>query len=417
MTNKKTMLERKLLQLRRVQGWAIKSESAGHLNAMVALTRSEVPVLPEQLDRAPWLLNCPNGTLELRTGILREHRREDMLTKLCPTEYNPDAACPAWERLLDGIFDRDAELIGFVQRLLGYALTGDVREQVLPIFHGAGGNGKSTLLTAVQEVLGTDYAMTAGAELLLQPRGERHPTERADLFGKRLVITSETEEGRHLNESLVKSFTGGDRIRARRVREDSWEFDPTHKIILVTNHRPKIRGTDEGIWRRVLLVPFEVQFLDPDDPRYEGQEIPPERIRDKGISGRLKLEYQGVLSWLVRGCLDWQRGGLRIPDKVRAATTSYRESEDVLASFLAEKAVYGPSLKVKAGEFYKAFKKWCEDVGEHVLSQRDVGELMTARGIEKKKSNGWRYHGLTVPTSIFGANRGADSGTDSETNE
>jgi putative DNA primase/helicase len=196
---------------------------------MLDLARSEpgVPILPEQMDRDPWLFNCDNGTLELQTGRLREHRRQDYLTKLCPTRYLPEAPCPTWERFLGAVFpddegEPDRELIRYVQCFLGRCLTGDVTEQTLEIWWGSGANGKSTLINAVLGAIGPDYSMKANADLLMTSRGERHPTEVAGLFGMRLVVASETHQGRRLNEALVKDLTGGEPIRARRMREDFW---------------------------------------------------------------------------------------------------------------------------------------------------------------------------------------------------
>jgi putative DNA primase/helicase len=247
--------------------WALESESARRINAMLDLARSEpgIPILPDQMDSDPWLFNCVNGTLDLRTGKLREHRREDYITKVCPTRYNANAVCKAWLRFLGGVFpddegEPDTELITFNQRLLGRCLTGDVSEQILPIFWGSGANGKSTLINAILETMGDDYAMKANADLLMTSRGERHPTELAQLFGMRLVVASETHQGRRINETLVKDLTGGEPIRARRMREDFWEFKPTRKVILLTNHKPRVAGTDEGIWRRLRLLPFTTTF-------------------------------------------------------------------------------------------------------------------------------------------------------------
>src|SRR5262249_47330418 len=200
---------------------------------------------------------------------------EDYLTKLCPTEYNPEATCPVFLRFLDALFGSNAELIVFIQRLLGCCLSGDISEQVLPIFWGTGANGKSTLLNAVMEAMGEDFAMKASADMLMTSRGERHPTELAQLFGKRLVVASESSEGRRLNEALIKDLTGGEPIRARRMREDFWEFKPTHKVILVTNHKPEVRGRDAGIWRRLRLVPFMLRFWDPNEPDCPDS-VPPE---------------------------------------------------------------------------------------------------------------------------------------------
>jgi putative DNA primase/helicase len=391
----------RLLEAKRGLRWALESESAKRINAMLDLARSEptMPILPAQLDSDPWLFNCPNGTLELRTGTLREHRREDFLTKLCPTPYNAEAICPTWERFLGAIFpndedEPDAELITFMQRLLGRCLTGDVSEQNLPIFWGSGANGKSTLVNAVLDTLGSDYAMKANADLLMTSRGERHPTELAGLFGMRLVVASETHQGRHLNESLVKDLTGGEPIRARRMREDFWEFKPTHKVVLLTNHKPRVAGTDEGIWRRLRLVPFTTTFWDQTDPGKDASQLPSNLRQDKQLGEKLTVEREGILAWLVRGCLGWQRDGLTLPDKVRVATTEYRSDEDVLAQWIEQCCAQGDrSFRCKAGELFAHYREWCERAGEEeILNQKTFGEALSARGFERKKSDGvyWR---------------------------
>jgi putative DNA primase/helicase len=241
---------------------------------MLDLARSEpgIPILPDQMDTHPWLLNCANGTLDLKRGNLREHQQEDYLTKLCPFEFHPEAKAPTWEKFLMQILVRES-LIRFVQKLMGYSLTGDVSEHILAIFWGVGANGKSTLINAILTVLGEDYAIKANRDLFMARKQDNHPAQLARLFGKRLVVALETHEGARLDEGLVKELTGGDPICARRMREDPWQFVPTHKAILVTNHKPEIRGTDEGIWRRQRLVPFTVS--NPRRPARQGvaQEI------------------------------------------------------------------------------------------------------------------------------------------------
>jgi putative DNA primase/helicase len=384
--------------LEAVKGWARKSLAAPRINAMVDMARSEpgVPILPKDLDRDPWLLNCPNGALELQTGTLREHRREDLITKLCPVEYDPAAKAPTWECFLESIFQGDAELVLFVQRLLGMCLTGEVREHVLPVFWGQGANGKSTLVNAVLEMLGPDYAIKAAPEILMARHGERHPTELADLFGRRLVVCSETPQGRRLNEALVKDLTGGEPIRARRMKEDVWEFVPTHKVILCTNHKPAVLGTDEGIWRRLRLLPFEVTFWDPDDPNKHRMNLPAALRQDKDLPGKLCMELSGILAWCVRGCLDWQRDGLTLPEKVRVATKDYRDTEDLLAQFLCESCLVGPDYRVKASDLYTRHRTWCEAAGERPPSQIRFGESLIAKGFERYTNNGTWYRGLAL---------------------
>lgn len=222
MTNDdRTMLDKRSGKVMVVLKWALKSESTPRIKAMIELAKSEptIPMLPSQLDVNPWVLNCLNGTLELRTGVLRPHRREDLLTKMCPVAYDADATCPQWMSFLNDVMAGKQALVHYLQRGVGYSLTGSVEEQCLFFLYGTGQNGKSTFLGVLQAMLG-DYAMQAIPELLMVRANEQHPTERADLFGKRFVATIEVESGKRLAEALVKQLTGGDRIRARRMRED-----------------------------------------------------------------------------------------------------------------------------------------------------------------------------------------------------
>jgi putative DNA primase/helicase len=399
-------LKEELAKWQKVQSWALRSEDATMIRDMVSLARSDLAVTPGELNRDPWLLNCGNGTLELRTGRLRPHRREDCITQLCPTEYHPDAPCPNWERFLESIFPAtgdaaeppgNAALLRFVQRLLGYCLTGDVREQVLPFFWGGGANGKSTLVSVVMRVLG-EYAGKAPPGLLLAHKGDRHPTELADLFGRRLAVANETPEGCRLNEALVKDLTGGEPVRARRMREDFWEFEPTHKLIVCGNHKPRVTGTDHGIWRRLRLVPFTVTFWDPNTPAKPGERRPERLRQDKGLLGRLLAEAPGILAWMVRGCLGWQNDGLGTPREVREATEGYRAEQDLVGEFLAERCVTGAAgHRVKASALYAAFRAWMEAAGERsVPSLTAFGLAVAERGFEKKPSNGTWYLGVRL---------------------
>ena len=239
------------------------SLSAQRLSAMATVAQSEegIPILPEAIDANTWLLNCRNGTVDLKTGTLRPHDRTDYITLCLDVDYDPNAQCPTWERFLLDIMGGNTGLVEFLQRAVGYSITGEVSEQAFLILWGEGENGKSTFINALLHLLG-DYAMKAPTELLMMTgQQDRHPTEKADLAGKRFVATIETEENRRLAEVLIKELTGGDKIRARHMREDFWEFWPTHTIWLATNHRPEIRGTDRAIWRRIRLIPFTRSHL------------------------------------------------------------------------------------------------------------------------------------------------------------
>jgi putative DNA primase/helicase len=357
------------------------------LDRMVRMASCQLPVSVDQLDQNEWLLNCVNGTVDLRTGELHQHDSNQYFTQLCPTSYDESAEAPEWQKFLDDIF-RDEELIAFVQRLMGYCLTGSVAEHVLPIFHGSGANGKSTLLNTVMDVLGTEYTLQAMPTLLMQSRGDRHPTELASLFGKRLVSCAETEQGQALSESLVKSLTGGERVIARRMREDFWTFRPTHKLILSTNHKPDVRGNDDGIWRRLIVVPFLRTF--------QGSEI------DKELPTRLRRENLGILRWLVDGCLKWRAVGLQPPDCVRYRTADYRRHSDFLGQFAVEKCRREASANVRFTKLKQELKRWCEENGYGLPNDRRIGSWLKSQGFEHYKSNGSCYLGITLLPSEGG---------------
>ena len=349
--------------------WAIKSQDRRRLEAMLALARSDAPIPARaaDFDADPWLLNVKNGALNLRTGELVPHAPERLCTKLAPVTFDADAQCPTWHAFLHRIFDGDSELIDYLQRWLGYCLTGHVSEQFLHTFWGSGANGKTVLIGAVLAMLG-DYAAPCAPDLLLARDG-KHPTEVADLQGRRFVVAVETDEGRKLAEGLVKSLTGGDKIKARRMREDFWEFAPSHKLALVTNHKPRVTGTDHAIWRRLRLVPFEVTI--------------PEEEQDKTLPAKLERELPGILAWCVRGCLEWQRRGLDAPEKVRVATAAYKAESDHLASFLAECIIDAPGTELQAKILYQAYSVWCDDNGQRAMSGTAFGLRLGERGLDK----------------------------------
>jgi putative DNA primase/helicase len=382
-------------RMNQLQAFALRSEAATRLAAMVGLAQSEpgIPIVPDALNGDRWLLNCVNGTVDLQTGELRPHRREDHLTALCPTPYAPKAACPTWLRFLNEVFPEsgdaaetpdNVDLIAYAHRFLGSALTGDTREQILTIFWGAGANGKSTLLNAFLDTVGPDYFGKLPATALMVARGERHPTELAGLFGKRLAVATETAEGARLNEALVKELTGGDPLTVRRMREDFWSFVPTHKLVLCTNHRPRITGRDHAIRRRLRLVPFTRRF-----EAYE---------QDKGLPEKLRAERPGILAWLVRGCRDWQVNGLTAPRGVTDATAEYVAGEDVLRTWLAECcATDQADFRARAAELYGNYRAWSERSGERfTMTCRQFAAALREEGYDDYHNNGLWFRGLCL---------------------
>lgn len=347
--------------------WGMKSEAQPRIEAMIIAARSEhgIPVRSEDLDADPWLLNVENVTIDLRTGEPRPHRREDLITKMAAVLFEPDAQAPVFTAFLNRIMNGNDNLITYLQRTLGRALTGDTSEHRLEIWYGPGANGKSTLINAVLGTLG-DYGQIAAPGLLLTRRQDRHPTEIADLKGARFVASIEVGEDRNLAEELVKQLTGGDRLKARFMHQNFWHFAPTHKLFVACNHKPVIRGTDHAIWRRLKLVSFSA--------------IIPDAEQDKRLDQKLTSERSGILNWLLRGCMDWQTDGITDPDEVTGATADYRADEDVLAGFIADRCITGQNDKAMAGDLYKAYVAWCTETGETIISQKAFGTHLASRG-------------------------------------
>jgi putative DNA primase/helicase len=329
--------------------WAGDSAKRARIDAMIALARSEQEIAAAHtvFDQDLWSLNVQNGTIDLRTGELRGHRQADMHTKIAAVAYEPTEPAPEWERFLYRVMP-DADVRDWIQRMAGYALTGDVGEQCLAFCFGDGANGKSVFLDVVLKILG-DYGLRAAPDLVLAKIGEAHPTELADLEGRRFVVCSEIDQGRQWNEGLIKRITGDATITARRMREDFFTFQATHKLFIAANTKPKVRGTDNGIWRRMKLVPWPVKI--------------PKNEQDRNLANWLaEHEGPGILAWLVRGCLAWQNRGLEEPDAIRKATAAYRKAEDVLGRWIEERCEPGGYQATTS--LYKDYAKWCEDEGE-----------------------------------------------------
>jgi putative DNA primase/helicase len=361
------------------------SSSAPRIRGMIDLARTEpgIPVLSNELDRDRWSLNILNGTLDLVTGQLRPHRRRDFHTKLAPVRFEARAICPTWLRFLGDVFDGDNDLIAFVQRSVGYALTGDVSEEVLWLAHGDGANGKSTFATTVRHLLG-DYAIEIDSRLLLASTHDQHPTGIMDLRGMRLVTTREAEHDRPLAEATVKRLVSAEPIRARRMHRDLVQFEPTHKLWFAVNQLPAVVGTDQGIWRRLLRVPFALRF---DGDR-----------RDPMMADRLDDELDGILVWALEGCRAWQEDGLQVPETVRAATDAYRADSDHVGRFLNEMCVLGQDRSVTAAALRRTYEAWCRDAdaGEP-KSPKALGYELTKRGLRRERTGSpktWRWVGI-----------------------
>jgi putative DNA primase/helicase len=370
--------------------WARKSGGKRDLDAMVSLAQSDISVEihHEELDRSKWLLNVINGTLDLRTGELREHERKDLITKMAGCEYDPNAKCPVWLDFLDKIMAGDQGVIAYLQRAVGWSLTGDVSEHVLFIMFGSGRNGKSTFINTVLSMMG-EYGATIPSEVLLLRSGEEHPTASSILNGLRFAPMVETADGRKLNETAVKQYTGSDKIRTRRMREDYWEFWPTHHLWMATNHRPSIAGTDLGIWSRIRMIPFNVRIHT--------------KERDPKLQDKLLAELPGILAWAVRGCLEWkEKGGLQEPDAIKIATRQYASDMDTLGDFLEERCVEEQGASVSAAIIYDDWKeRWAPINGERNMSKRKFGLKLAERGFLSGKEGGNRvWFGIRMASDI-----------------
>lgn len=357
---------------------AIKSESKQRLEAMIALAKTEqgIAITANELDSDPWKLNVLNGTIDLKKGELLHHNREDLITKLAPVEYDPEAPFPQWSKFLNTIMAGNRNIIDFLQLAHGYSLTGDTREQVIIIEHGGGANGKSTKQDIIREILG-DYAKTTSFNTFLARNGEATRNDLAALSGTRFVSASEMTDGKRLDEGVVKQLCGGDEITARFLYGEYFTFRPSFKIWLACNHRPIIKDTSHAMWRRIRLIPFNVTIS--------------EAEQDKELPKKLRNESAGILTWMVQGCLKWNIEGLCMPKEVKAATEGYRAEQDTLASFLDEYSISDPAGQVKAGDLYDAYEKWSEENGEMPQSQRKFTQCLEEKGFNRYRGTGNKY--------------------------
>ena len=368
--------------------WAARSESLQRIEAMLKLAATEpgVAVHHGRLDADPFLLNVVNGTIDLRTGKLRLHSRDDLLTRLCPVDYDPRAACPTWDELLDLVTGGNKELQAYLQRAAGYTLTGDTGEECLFFAYGHGKNGKSTFMETLGAILG-DYSAKTLAESLMTRRSGGISNDIARLDGPRFVLASELEENRRWSEALVKDLTGNDTITARFLHKEFFEFKPKFKIWCYGNHKPNVGGTDTGFWRRMRLIPFTVEIPES------------KRVSRSVLDKRLRAEWPGILAWAVRGCLLWQEQGLGSCPEVEQATAEYRAENDVLAEFLKDACVVMPNVRTRVGDLYRAYDQWAKDSGVHYTwTKLDFGKRMREKGFVSGKSTGGQVFWSGVTT-------------------
>lgn len=351
----------------RILKWHEQSQNMSRIEAATKALETRLGMPMKDLDRDPWLLNVANGTVNLRTAELQAHDPGDRITQLSDVEWDDRATAPTWEAFVRQAMGGDLELVLYLQRLVGYATTALTTEHVLAFFHGSGRNGKSTFVQTLRTMLG-EYACAAPRDLLFEDqKGQRHPAELARLYGKRLAVCAEVGEHVVMDEAKVKDLTGGDSVAVRRMREDFWDLEPTHTLVISGNHKPTVRGDDLGIWRRIRLVPWSVTVAEGDV--------------DKDLPDKLRCELSGILRWAVQGCLEWQRLGLSEPKVVTDATLEYRQESDVLGEFLKAHAVFGAPERVSRQALREKYEAWCEEAGHRPLGPKKVGQRLKEKGV------------------------------------
>ena len=359
-----------------------KIASAATIAAVVQIARSDLrhSTMPGDWDADPFLLNTPGLVVDLRTGQTRPNRKDDNMTK--QTAVAPGGGCPLWHSFLRRITDDDGELEAFLRRMVGYSLTGSVREHCLFFAYGTGANGKSVLLNTVAHIVG-DYHTAAPVGMFMASRWDRHPTELAGLHGARLVTAIETEGNRRWDESRIKALTGGDLTSARFMRGDFFTFAPAFKLLFAGNHKPILRTTDEAIRRRLHLIPFNVTI--------------PQDERDTDLPDKLREEWSGILAWAIEGAVEWHSNGLDAPSAVTDATLEYIASEDLIAAWMDDRCHEDRSARTKSSALYRSYKEWAEAAGERAMTQKAFSMELEARDYRKQRLNdGVYFNGLRL---------------------
>jgi len=356
-----------------------KSESQRAIRAMTELANSAMPAVPDDFDQDPYISNMENGTMNLKTLEFRKHRAGDMLTKRMNVSYEPGADCPKWLAFLDKIFEGNNNLIDYLQTTLGYSLTGDIGEQCLFILYGIAFNGKSTFINTTQEILG-DYAINTPFETFLTRRGEHIPNDVARMRGARFVTAIEAGEGRNFNEELLKRLTGRDKVTARFLRQEFFDFYPTCKLWLATNHKPAVKEFSPAYWGRIRLIPFKLTI--------------PEEERISHYENILLEEREGIFNWILEGYKKWKEKGLITPEEIKEATAQYKDQMDVLAEFIEDCCIENRLAQATTKKLYSAYKNWCEENKEKDMNKRTFGRRLEERGykalrIGQNRDRGW----------------------------
>ncbi|NRO73864.1 hypothetical protein IMAU20067_00698 [Lactobacillus helveticus] len=362
---------------------------------MISEIKHLVPVLHSQWDKEKMMLNTPSGYIDLTNGILHDHDYKKMFTQETGVDFTEKVDCPQWLEFLDQTFNHDKEMIHFIQKAMGYSMTGSNSEQVMFIPYGNGRNGKSVFLNVFKYVAGS-YAKTMNAETIMQKRNNSSQGPSSDiarLEGARLVISSEANEGDRLDESLVKQMTGGDTLVARYSYGSDFEFNPVFKLWMATNHMPNIHGTDEGIWRRLVIIPFN-------------HTVKKENV-DKNLEDKLKAESMGILKWIIDGTMMWQTEGLNEPDSIKHAVKDYREEMDVIQAFIDENCQINPDLSVKASELFESYLNWSKETNNwDGMSNNKFGREISKRFKKEHTRNGYIYSGLDlIKKHLYGFNK------------
>src|SRR5690625_2440568 len=314
---------------------------------MIKESQHLVPITQEQFDNDPHVFNVQNGYLDLKSGLLKDHDKEKHFTKISNVEFTDKADCPLWDDFLNQIFDGDKELIKYIQRAVGYSLSGSTEEQMMFILYGNGRNGKSVFLDIINELFGSYSTNIQPQSIMVKQQSNNANPDIAKLDGARFVTTTEPSEGMRFDEGLVKQMTGGDKVTARFLHENEFEYEPQFKLWMATNHKPIIRGTDDGIWRRMAIIPFTVQI--------------PEHKVDKNLKYKLRREMTAILSWAVEGYIKWQSEGLREPTVVAEQRGDYRKEMDPIVAFIEERCLIGSGERIQSTPLYRAYREWASE--------------------------------------------------------